>query len=160
MQSRHQQEIDMKALLVGITALVFIPSLAAAQQGAAKDTGPGPAHVLTRAEFDALLAHPEKLLIVDVRRPDELTSIGGFGVYLSVQPGDVEKSLALIPRDRTIVTVSNHAARATRVAQILAAHDFHVAGAIGAENYAQQGGTLIKISPPPANASPPASTTH
>jgi len=33
---------------------------------------------------------PEKVLIVDVRRPDELTSIGGFPVYLSVGAQDYE----------------------------------------------------------------------
>jgi len=52
------------------------------------------AHVLTRVELDTLLARPEKLTIVDVRRPDELTSIGGFPVYLSIQLADLEKSVA------------------------------------------------------------------
>jgi rhodanese-related sulfurtransferase len=109
--------------------------------------GTGAARVLSRAEFDALLEHPERLLIVDVRRPDELTTIGGFGVYLSIQPADVEKSLALIPRERTIVTVSNHANRAIRVANVLAANGFKVAGTLGAQNYEEQGGSLVKIAP-------------
>lgn len=43
------------------------------------------------------------------RRPDELASIGGFPVYLSVQAAELEKSLAWIPKDRTLVTVSNPA---------------------------------------------------
>jgi hypothetical protein len=40
--------------------------------------------VLTRAQFDALLAKPDQLLILDVRRPDEVKDIGGFPVYLSI----------------------------------------------------------------------------
>ena len=36
---------------------------------------------LNRAQLDVLLAQPEQLLIIDVRRPDELTKIGGFPVY-------------------------------------------------------------------------------
>lgn len=107
------------------------------------------ARVLTRAEIDDLLSKPDQVLILDVRRPDEVTSIGGFPVYLSIQVGDLEKSLAFIPRDRTIITVSNHAARGGCAADILAKAGFKVAGAAGAENYEAEGGKLIKILPPP-----------
>lgn len=107
---------------------------------------------LDRARFDALLAKPEKLLIVDVRRPDEITAVGGFPVYFSLQPDDVEKSLAFIPKDRAIVTVSIHAHRAGKVGDILTAHGFKVAGAIGVKDYEDEGGTLTKIAPPPPKA--------
>ena len=50
---------------------------------------------LTRAEFDKLLAKPDRLVVIDVRRPDELTTIGGFPVYLSIQVADIEKSLGI-----------------------------------------------------------------
>ena len=103
--------------------------------------------MLTRAEFDALLRAPDELLIVDVRRPDEIGTIGGFTVYLNIQPADVEKSVALIPRDRTIVTVSNHATRAGRVADALTARGFKVAGALGAQDYEAAGGSLTRIAP-------------
>jgi rhodanese-related sulfurtransferase len=104
-------------------------------------------HLLTRAEFDKLLAAPEKLLVIDVRRPDELTSIGGFPAYLSVQLADLDKYLAYIPKERTIVTVSNHAGRAGRAADLLASKGFKVAGAIGAQDYEEQGGKPTKIAP-------------
>jgi rhodanese-related sulfurtransferase len=107
---------------------------------------------LDRARFDALSAKPETLLIIDVRRPDEITAIGGFPVYFSLQPDDVEKSLAFIPRDRAIVTVSVHAHRAGKVGDILTAHGFKVAGAIGVKDYEDEGGTLTKIAPPPPKA--------
>jgi rhodanese-related sulfurtransferase len=107
---------------------------------------------LDRPRFDALLAKPAKLLVIDVRRPDEITSIGGFPVYLSIQAGDVEKSLAYIPHDRTIVTVSIHAHRAGAAGDILTAHGFKVAGAIGVKDYEDEGGQLTKIAPPPKAA--------
>ena len=105
------------------------------------------AHILTRAEFDKLLASPEKIVVIDVRRPDELTSIGGFPAYLSIQLADLEKYLAFIPKERAVVTVSNHAGRAGRAADLLASKGFKVAGAIGAQNYEEQGGKLTKIAP-------------
>jgi rhodanese-related sulfurtransferase len=107
---------------------------------------------LDRAGIDALLAKPEKLLIIDVRRPDEITATGGFPVYLSVQTDDVEKRLALIPKDRAIVTVSIHAHRAGKVGDLLTSHGFKVAGAIGVKDYEDEGGTVTKIAPPPPKA--------
>lgn len=106
------------------------------------------AHVLTNAEFDDLLAHPDQLLIIDVRRPDELTANGGFPVYLSIQANQLAQSLAWIPKDRTIVTVSNHAARGGGAADTLAKAGFKVAGTIGAQTYEQAGGKLTRITPP------------
>ncbi len=102
---------------------------------------------LNRAQFDALLAKPDQLVIIDVRRPDELTKIGGFPVYLSIQAKEIENSLAFIPKDRDIVTVSNHAGRAGAVGDQLAAKGFKVVGAVGAQNYEEEGGKLTKIEP-------------
>jgi rhodanese-related sulfurtransferase len=107
---------------------------------------------LNRAQLDALFAKPEGLLVLDIRRPDELTEIGGFPVYLSIQVSDLEKSLAYLPKDRTIVVVSNRAHRAGAAGDLLTSHDFKVAGAIGVLDYAEQGGTIIKIEKPAAQA--------
>ncbi|MGZ8174045.1 MULTISPECIES: rhodanese-like domain-containing protein [Methylobacter] len=103
---------------------------------------------LNRAQLDALLAKPEQLLIIDVRRPDELTKIGGFPVYLSIQSKEIENSLAFIPKDRDIITVSNHAGRAGAAADLLAAKGFKVVGAVGAQNYEEEGGKLARIEIP------------
>ena len=140
-----------KALLLScmlMTSAAFAQQ-AATPQAAATKAPAFKAHVLTRAEFDALLAKPEQLLIIDVRRPDELTKIGGFPVYLSIQPAELESKLAWIPKDRTIVTVSNHAARSGKAADLLASKGFKVAGTIGAQNYEADGGKLSHITPPP-----------
>jgi rhodanese-related sulfurtransferase len=158
----------MKGVLKTVAAAVLwsgaVP-LVLAQTGAPANPAPAAAYKyktpkLDRAHVDALLAHPEQLVVIDVRRPDELTSIGGFPAYLSIQSQDLEKYLAYIPRDRTIITVSNHAARAGAAADLLAAKGFKVAGTVGVENYQEEGGTLTKIAPPPpktADARQPAS---
>jgi rhodanese-related sulfurtransferase len=132
-----------------ILMMLFATTVALAQQGAAPGKAPrSQAKVLTRAEFDALIAKPDQILIIDVRRPDEVTSNGGFPVYLSIQAKDLEQSLAWIPRDRAIITVSNHAARGGIAADLLAKNGFKVAGTIGAQTYEQEGGKLTKIIPP------------
>lgn len=132
--------------------LAGMAGTAPAQQAAPAGEAKAPAykaHVLTNAELDALLARPETVLIIDVRRPDEISSIGGFPVYLNIQPADIAARAQSIPRDRTIVTVSNHAARAGRSADQLTELGFKVAGAIGAQTYEEQGGKLTHIAVPP-----------
>lgn len=149
-------------------ALALVLSLSgglshAQQQAGAAATPAAPAYKakspkLNRAEFDALLAKPEQLLVIDVRRPDELTKIGGFPVYLSIQSKELEKNLAFIPRDRAVVTVSNHAGRAGASADLLATKGFKVAGAVGAQDYEAEGGTLTKVAPPPPRDAQAAAT--
>jgi rhodanese-related sulfurtransferase len=154
-----------KYLILTVAAMVLASPIAGAQTTAAPAAAPANAATsaapaaykykspkLDRAHLDALLAKPEQLLVIDVRRPDEVTTIGGLPVYLSIQAKDLENRLAYIPRDRTIVTVSNHAGRAGAAADFLADHGFRVAGAVGVQNYEEEGGTLTKITPPPPAA--------
>jgi rhodanese-related sulfurtransferase len=103
---------------------------------------------LTRAQIDGWLAKPEQVVFIDLRRPDELTKVGGLAVYLSIQSADLEKYLAFIPKDRTVITLSNHAGRAGRGADLLASKGFKVAGAAGVQDYEAEGGALLKILPP------------
>jgi len=56
---------------------------------------------LSRAEVDALLAKPDAVVFIDLRRPDEFITYGSFPVFLSVQNKDLEKQLAWLPRDKT-----------------------------------------------------------
>jgi rhodanese-related sulfurtransferase len=159
----------MKALQPILLAIALtLPSASAFAQSEAPAKAPAAAPAykakspkLGRAELDALLAKPDQVVVIDVRRPDELTSIGGFPVYLSIQSKELEKSLAFIPRDRAIVTVSNHAGRAGGAADLLASKGFKVAGAVGAQDYEAEGGTLSKVAPPAplqAQAAPDAKT--
>jgi len=104
--------------------------------------------VLKRAAVDALLADPAQLLIVDVRRPDEHSGKGAFPAFFSVQANDLAKYAAFLPKDRQIITVSNHAARAGKAADLLTRLGYRVAGAVGAQDYEAEGGTLVKIAAP------------
>lgn len=125
-----------------------------AQTQPAKAPAPAAAEVkhkvpeLSRAEIDAWLAKPDKVVFIDLRRPDEISTIGTFPVYLNIQVADLEKYLAYIPKDRSIITVSNHAGRAFKAADLLFDKGFKVVGAAGSQHYEEQGGTITKIVKP------------
>jgi rhodanese-related sulfurtransferase len=106
---------------------------------------------LSKAEVDALLARPDLVVFIDLRTPAEFIQYGSFPVFLSVQNKDLERQLAWLPRDRQIVTVSNHSQRAGAAADLLASKGFNVAGATGAEEYEVEGGPAVThlVPPPP-----------
>jgi rhodanese-related sulfurtransferase len=108
---------------------------------------------LNRNEVDKLLGNPKKLLIIDLRRPDELVKYGSFATYLNLQLKDLPELLDYIPKDRTILTVSNRAHRAGAAGDILTAAGYKVAGATGSEDYREAGGTIVKVTPPAPAAS-------
>jgi len=135
--------------LIVIALLAAATALAQTGGPAQGKAAPSKAKILKRAELDELLSHPDRVLLIDLRRPDEVSKIGGFPVYLSIQIGELDKHLSEIPKDRVIVTVSNHAGRAGRAADLLQSKGFNVAGAVGAEVYESEGGRLFKIEPPP-----------
>jgi rhodanese-related sulfurtransferase len=126
-------------LLILLTAAVSF----AQQPGATASK----AKIFTREEFDALMAKPGSVLLLDVRRPTEIAMNGGFPVFLNIQAADLEKHLAEIPKDKPIVTVSNHAHRAGIAADLLESRGFKIAGAIGAQVYESEGGKLVKYEP-------------
>jgi rhodanese-related sulfurtransferase len=144
----------MKTLIHAALAVSFLLSSAAFAEEVKKVDAPA-AQIYTaktpklnRAQIDALLAKPSELLVIDVRRPDEISKIGSFPVYLNVQINDIEKVLPFIPKERSIVTVSNHAARAGKAGDLLAEKGFKVVGAIGSQNYEEEGGKIVKIEIP------------
>ncbi len=150
--------IYMKIFTAAALALSLIASIASAQENAA---APAPAAApaapqpwthktkqLDRHAVDALLANPKKVLFIDVRRPDEVVAKGSFPVFLNVQVADLKDELDFIPRDRAIVTISNRAHRAGDVGDLLISKGFKVAGAIGTQDYEEQGGTIKRIVAP------------
>ncbi|MDX3908407.1 MAG: SMP-30/gluconolactonase/LRE family protein [Sphingobium sp.] len=118
----------------GVTAQTATPAIAARSEGTAP--------ALDRAQLDALLTAPDKVLFIDVRRAEEISAIGSFPVFLNIQASELDRFLPFIPKDRQIVTLSNHAGRAKKAAAYLTAHGFTVAGAAGVQDYAKQGGFL------------------
>ncbi len=145
--------------LLSTAMLALLTRAAIAQQAPAAAPAPAPAassqawayktKQLDRAHIDALLKTPKKVLVIDVRRPDELTAKGSFPVYLNVQAKELENNLAYIPKDRVIITVSNHAHRAAAAGDLLTSKGLKVAGAAGSEDYEAQGGTITRVLPPP-----------
>ena len=127
--------------------LVFLLLLTASVCFAQQPDAASKAKILTRAEFDALLAIPGRVLLIDVRRPTEIAMNGGFPVYLNIQAADLEKHLAEIPKNMPVILVSNHAHRAGIAADFLESKGFKIAGAIGAQVYESEGGTLVKYQP-------------
>lgn len=111
---------------------------------------------LSRNDVDKLLGNPKKLLVIDVRRPDELTKYGSLPVFLNVQLKDLPVALDYIPRDRVIVTISNRAHRAGVAGDLLSQAGFKVAGALGSEDYREAGGNVIKVTAPVRAAAAPA----
>jgi rhodanese-related sulfurtransferase len=105
---------------------------------------------LDKAQIDKLLAKPNKVVVLDVRRPDELISKGSFPAFLNIQFKELENNLGYIPKDRLIITVSNRAHRAGAAGDLLTAKGFKVAGAAGSLDYEDQGGTVARITPPPS----------
>jgi rhodanese-related sulfurtransferase len=143
------------ATILTAAALIFTTNIALAQQGPAAPAAEPYKAIsakLNRTQLDGLLAYPDQVLLIDVRRPDEITSIGGFPAYLSLQAKDLESGTVFIPRDRTLITISNHAGRALKAADTLLAKGFKVAGAVGAQDYEAEGGKLTKIAPPAPKA--------
>jgi rhodanese-related sulfurtransferase len=129
-----------------LVLLILLASVVSFAQQPGAATG-SKARILTRAEFDALLVTPGRVLLIDVRRPTEIAMNGGFPVFLNIQADDLEKHLAEIPKDKPLILVSNHAHRAGIAADLLESKGFKIAGAMGAQVYESEGGTLIKYAP-------------
>jgi len=142
------------ALLTAFSASFAFAQTEAAKKPAVKYKTPE----LTVAQIDQWLAKSDQVLVLDIRRPDELITFGSFPVFLNIQFTDLEKNLAYIPKDRSIITVSNHAGRAFAAGDLLTSKGYKVVGAAGSENYEQQGGKAVtKIQKP---APKPVATTN
>lgn len=162
-QTRHAQPraaapalaLSLALLITAITATAQAQAVPAPPQAASAPAWKYQTQRLGRDQVDALLARPEQIVMLDIRRPDELIRYGSFPAFINIQHKDLEKHLAYLPRDRVIVTVSNHAQRAGAAGDLLAAKGFKVAGATGSEDYEQEGGQQVQHiqAPPPRAAS-------
>ena len=90
-----------------------------------------------------------KYYFLDVREPSELQQYGSVKGYVNIPLGQVEKRLSEIPKDRTIVTMCEHGARATKAAEILQKNGYKVVGACGLAEYREKGYETVKVDKPP-----------
>jgi len=158
---KHLSTLLASAGTVALLASLSLPlaTVAHAQESAQAPAPAASAYVpkpwtyktkrLSRNEVDTLLGNPKKLLVIDLRRPDELVKYGSLPVYLNLQLKDLPEVLDYIPKDRTIILVSNHAYRGGAAGDLLTSKGFKVAGALGSEDYREAGGTIVKVLPPP-----------
>ena len=89
-ESRERMESIMKTMLL-LGLLAAVTTFGQPQQAASQSAKP---KTLTPAELDSFLAVPGRVLLIDVRRPDEIASNGGFPVYLSIQANDLARHLS------------------------------------------------------------------
>lgn len=145
-ESRTKQSVFFKnsgrLATVALIALTTVQGAAIAQSAPPATQARPNAAALDRAQVDALLAAPDKVTFIDVRRADEIAGSGTVPVFLNIQVSELDRFLPYIPRDRQVVTISNHAGRATRAAALLRDAGFNVVGAFGVEDYAASGGLL------------------
>src|SRR5262245_50944023 len=96
---------------------------------------------LQRAEVDALLATPDRVLVVDLRIPSDIELQGAFPVFLSIPPSGrdarsgLEKHLGEIPKGRELIAVTTRASDAGQAAALLASRGFKLAGVVGSKAY-------------------------
>ena len=76
-----------------LAALIFVPTLAMAQQ----------APKMTSDEVMALL-EKGAVFFLDVREPKELEDLGTLEGYVNIPLGQIEKRLNEIPKDKAIIT--------------------------------------------------------
>src|ERR1700684_1075432 len=94
---RTTNNLERTAMKRLVLLILLASAVSFAQQPGAE--APSKTKILTRAEFDALLSTPGKVVLLDVRRPTEIAANGGFPVFLNIQAADLEKHLAEIPKD-------------------------------------------------------------
>ena len=145
MKNRNASAWTHVTIMSGAVVLTLVsaaPKPASAQEVPTAAESKPTVPVLKREQVDQLLARPDKVLFIDVRRADEIAALGGLPVFLNIQMSELDRFLPYIPRDRELVTVSNHAGRAGKAATLLRERGYNVVGAVGAENYAAEGGAL------------------
>src|ERR1700691_2079660 len=79
-QKKKNERTPMKNIVSAVFVIAFAVLVGFAQQNGAASPQSGAtkapastAKVLTRVEFDNLVADPSRVLLIDVRRPDEIT---------------------------------------------------------------------------------------
>jgi gluconolactonase len=127
---------------LGAAAVVAFPAAVPVESAHAQAAAQQQEPELSREQVDRLIAAPDSVVFIDVRRADEIAAIGSLPVFLNIQASELDRFLGYIPRDRQVVTISNHAGRARKTAALLRERGFTVAGVVGVEDYATQGGAL------------------
>ena len=98
-------------------------------------------------EIDSFLDKFTNAVVLDVRKPEEAVQTGTFKGAINIPIDQLEQRLSEIPKDRFVLPFSNHAARASKAADLLEKHGYRIAGAAGVQTYAADGGTKYLVPP-------------
>lgn len=80
------------------------------------------------------------MFVLDVRRPEEAAQIGTLKGAVNIPLAELETRLKEVPKNKAILTLSNHAARAAKAAALLEKNGFKIVGAVGVQDYVEGGG--------------------
>src|SRR5690242_722514 len=74
---------------------------------------------LTPEELKDALEKKDRIFLLDVREPSELSETGAIDGYVNIPLGQLEKRLKEVPKNKLIITYCMRGARAGRAAEIL-----------------------------------------
>jgi rhodanese-related sulfurtransferase len=81
-------------------------------------------------ELEHRHAAEEKLVLLDVREPDELAT-ASIPWATAIPMGEIQARMSELPRDEPIVVMCHHGSRSERVAEFLAANGFDAVNLTG-----------------------------
>ena len=102
---------------------------------------------LSTAEVDQLLDSHKHVYILDVRKPEEIAQLGTLKGSINIPIDQLEQRLNEVPKNKLILTLSNHAGRGSKAAELLEKNGYKVAGAAGIQTYTADGGTKYLVHP-------------
>jgi rhodanese-related sulfurtransferase len=86
-------------------------------------------------ELAKLLQHPQSVLFIDVREPNEIAVTGTLKGALTIPLGQLESRLKEVPKDKPIAPFCKAGGRAAHAAAILSQHGYRTVGVFGLDDY-------------------------
>ncbi len=112
----------------------------AAEHEPVKENEGGPYEV---AKLKQRMDAGEKIFLLDVRRPEELTEHGAIEGHVNIPIDQLEDRLSEVPKDQPVVVYCMHGGRASRGADILAKHGYPAAQYGGITDWKDAGFAVV-----------------
>ena len=94
---------------------------------------------LTPEELAQALEKKDKVFLLDVREPNELTEAGAIDGYVNIPLGQLQNRLKEVPKDKLIITYCMRGNRAGQAAAILEKAGYDVYGSCGIVPWKEKG---------------------
>ena len=128
----------MTRRLILVAALLAIPSIYAQEKFAKSD-----AKQLTTDDIKKLVDSKAKMVVVDVREPDELEKLGTLEGVMNIPLGQVESRWSEVPKDVPLVVLCNRGARAGKAADVFKEHGYKDVSYGGLREWKARGWDLV-----------------